>query len=532
MTEYPKYHSITAAVKAQARQARRDAKAATHAARAPKAPQYSPNLVNIRSNTLARILAKYRTRGIKFSSSSLQICRRRAQHNADFVGVSVSTHGNKKHAKLGNVFFCNNAIHCPHCAEKREAKTRDYLNNCVSPAAKAKRLSTGLFTITCRHSAATDPNDLHAYKPLANAFYTALSHFHSNAFRVFDALGGGYITSVEAPMGANGLHIHAHDVLFFDASLPKAERYKHIAALKKLAMAALKRAGLQVSASCIDFKEDFDIGYIAKSGTNEIQATDNAETIRRKRADYELTRKKTNHGHSNNREFVEYLADAKHDQAAEIEAVRHLLAMGGRDRWIVSRRLTKMLNIPSLSEYDAKHGKADTEPKKMVAEIHPEAFNIANELINQRPAIALILRAAKNEEARPGSVGQMVDALVNTTMRAHEARITAKIQRCTEAKIEALQAVPRHASITRTFITAVVARGQKETIAAIKDYRASVTQRLRPVAEIKAEREMRAQAEQAAKQARVEWLASLTPSELAMHKRMQAGRGLELDFAA
>lgn len=528
-----KYSSIAAAVKAQARQARRDAKAAANAARAPKAPAYKPNIVNFRSDTLARILAKYRTRGIKFSSSSLQICRRRAQHNADFVGVSVSTHGNKKKAKLGNVFFCNNAIHCPHCAEKREAKTLDYLNNCVSPAAKSKRLSTGLFTITCRHSAATNADDLHAYKPLADAFYTALSHFHSNAFRVFDALGGGYISGVEAPMGANGLHIHSHESIFFDASLPTAELEILIEALKAKAIAAFKRAGLHVSASCIDFQKDFDLGYIAKSGTNEIQASDNAETIRRKRADYELTRKKTNHGHSNNREFVEYLDDVRSgDQAAETEAVRHLLAMGGRDRWIVSRRLTKLLKIPALSEYEAKHGEADTEPKKMVAEIHPEAFNLANERINQRPAIALILRAAKNEEARPGSVGQMVDALVNTTMRAHEARIVAKIQRCIDAKIEALQAVPRNASITRTFITSVVARGQKETVAAIKDYRASVTQRLRPVAEIKAEREMRAQAEQAAKQARIEWLASRTPSELAMHKRMQAGRGLELDFAA
>lgn len=480
----PKYNGITAAVKAQARQARRDAKAAVTAARAPKAPQYSPNVVNRRSDTLARIIAKYRTQGVKFSSSSVQICRRRSLREVDYVGVSVKKQDGKTHASLCNVFMCRNSIHCPYCKGYREAHTRDYLTECVSEKAKAKRLSAGLLTFTHRHAAATDPNDLTAYVPQANAFYGALSHYHSNAFRVFNALGGGYITGVESPMGANGLHLHAHEIVFFDASLSKDERNRLIEKLKTIFLASLKRFGLSASSSCIDFKENFDIGYIAKSGTNEIEASDNAETIRRKRADYELTREKTNHGHSNNREFVEYLDDAKHDKAAEIEVVRHLLAMGGRDRWIVSRRLTKMLGIPSLSEYKAKRGEAqaDAPEKKMVAEIHPEAFNIANELINQRPAIALILRAGKNEEARPGSVSRMVKALIDATMQAHEARITAKIQRNTDAKIAKLKeesaSIGRHESITATFVRALEAQGKKEAKDACNDYRLSVRKRL------------------------------------------------------
>ena len=480
----PKYNSITAAVKAQARQARRDAKAAATAARAPKAPQYSPNIVNRRSNTLAQIIAKYRTQGVKFTSSSLQICRRRSLHKVDYVGVSIKNQNGKTHASLCNVFMCRNGIHCPYCKGYREAHTRDYLTECVSEKAEAKRLSAGLLTFTHQHTAATDPHDLAAYVPQANAFYSALSHYHSNAFRVFNALGGGYITGIEAPMGANGLHIHAHEIVFFDASLSKDERDRLIEKLKVLFLAALKRFGLSASSSCIDFKENFDIGYIAKSGTNEIEASDNESIVQRKRADYELTRAKTNHGHSNNREFVEYLDDAKHDKAAEIEVVRHLLAMGGRDRWIVSRRLTKMLGIPSLSEYKAKHGEAqaDAPAKKMVAEIHPEAFNIANELINQRPAIALILRAAKNEYARPGSVHRMVGALMEATMQAREARITAKIQRKTDAKIAKLKeesaAIGRHESITATFVRALEAQGKKETKDACNDYRLSVRKRL------------------------------------------------------
>ena len=480
----PKYNSITAAVKAQARQARRDAKAAVTAARAPKAPQYSPNIVNRRSNTLAQIIAKYRTQGVKFTSSSLQICRRRSLHKVDYVGVSIKNQNGKTHASLCNVFMCRNAIHCPYCKGYREAHTRDYLTECVSEKAKAKRLSAGLLTFTHQHAAATDPHDLAAYVPQANAFYGALSHYHSNAFRVFNALGGGYITGVEAPMGANGLHIHAHEIVFFDASLSKDERDRLIEKLKALFLAALKRFGLSASSSCIDFKENFDIGYIAKSGTNEIEASDNETIVQRKRADYELTRAKTNHGHSNNREFVEYLDDAKHDKAAEIEVVRHLLAMGGRDRWIVSRRLTKMLGIPSLSEYKAEHGEAqaDAPEKKMVAEIHPEAFNIANELINQRPAIALILRAAKNEEARPGSVHSMVSALMLATVHAREERITIKIQRETDAKIAKLKeesaAIGRHESITATFVRKLEEQGKKDAKDACNDYRLSVRKRL------------------------------------------------------
>lgn len=533
MSSEPKYNSITAAVKAQTRQARRDAKAAATAARAPKAPQYSPNVVNRRSDTLARIIAKYRTQGVKFSSSSVQICRRRSLREVDYVGVSVKKQDGKTHASLCNVFMCRNGIHCPFCKGYREAHTRDYLTECVSEKAKKKRLSAGLLTYTHRHAAATDPNDLTAYVPQANAFYGALSHYHSNAFRVFNALGGGYITGVESPMGANGLHLHAHEIVFFDASLSKDERDRLIEKLKTIFLASLKRFGLSASSSCIDFKENFDIGYIAKSGTNEIEASDNEETIRRKRADYELTREKTNHGHSNNREFVEYLDDAKHDKAAEIEVVRHLLAMGGRDRWIVSRRLTKMLGIPSLSEYKAKHGENHGAPeKKVVAQIHPEAFNIANELCNQRPAVALILRAGKNEHTRPGSVTLMVKALVNATLHAHEERITAKIQRETDAKIAKLKeesaAIGRHESITRTFIAAITAHGKTKTVQAIKDYRKSVDERLSRWPEgIRKEREEAARKKAAAAAI---WLANQTPAQLAQHNAMVNSMGGELVF--
>lgn len=491
-TKKHEYNSITKAVRALHRRQRKEAKAAKLQERAPKAPTYKPNLVNYRSDTLARILYDYRVKGTKFASVSLQICRRRARHNVDFVGVTVSKHGDKKSSNLCNVFFCNNAIHCPHCKSGREAKTRDYLNNCVSPAAKDSRLRAGMLTITCKHEAAEDASDLNAYKPLADAFYAGLAHYHSNSFRIFNKMKGGYITGIEAPMGSNGLHIHAHEFIFFDTSLSEEQKNEYIAELKKKAIAALEKFGLTVAAKCIHYTEDFDIGYIAKSGTPDIDAKDSEKDIARKRADYELTREKDNHGESDNKEFVEYLDDAKRgDKKAEIEVVRHLLAMGGRDRWIVSRRLLKILNIPCLSAYKATHGEAqaDKEESNLVAQIHPEAFNIAAELINERPAIALILRAAKNEEARPGSVGRMVDALVKETMSAHEARITLKHYKIALKSVQAIESTEKDKGKKQELIKTAWTIARNSTKTAIDDYRASIKERLIPIEKQKAKRE-------------------------------------------
>lgn len=494
------YSSITKAVKAQARAAARATKAATAAAKAAaaakrtQAPQYRPNVVNKRSDTLARIIAKGRNMGLEFPSKSMQICRRKAKHGAESVKVSVSEHGTKKHAMLHNVFMCKNSIHCPHCKAIAETKMRKYIAGHVSPRAESAHLASVMMTITMQHNLPADDADLLVYKRQGDAFYAALQLTESNSWRIYDKLGGGYMYGVETPMGSNGFHIHAHKAIFFDASLLEydasgklkdyAQQSKlkpHLDALIANVQAAFTKHDLHVSRNCIDVKMDFDLGYIAKSGTQEIDAKDSAQDEKRKRADFELTRPKDNHGRSNNREFVEYLDDAaRGDKDAEREVLRHLLAMGGRRRWTVGQGLQKKLGLIAFSDWNEPvktttddNPAADNidEDAKIVAKIESPRFNLATELINQRPAIALILRAAKNEENHPGSVGRMVNALMRETVEAHAERITAQHLR---RVIPLMRLCVNHPKM----LAAILANAHAQANAAIADYYEEVKRKL------------------------------------------------------
>lgn len=471
------YSSITKAVKAQARAAARATKAATAAAKAAaaakraQAPQYRPNVINKRTDTLARIIAKGRNMGLDFSNKSLQICRRKAKHNVDSVKISVVGE-DKKYAKLHDVFTCKNKIHCPHCKTIAEAKMRDYLKYHVSPLAKAAHMSCVMITITHQHTKPTDDSDLLAYKRQGDAFYAALQRADSNSWRIYQALNGGYMYGIEAPMGDNGFHIHAHKIMFYDASVSNVAEL--IDTLIDNTITALEAHDLHVSRNCIDVSHDFDIGYIAKSGTLEIDAKDAPADEARKRADWELTRQKTNWGNSNNREFVEFLDDvARGDKDAEREVLRHLLAMGGRDRWTTGRGLIAKLGLTPFSKWEEPKGTAQAEREigNVVATIESPRFNLATELINQRPAIALILRAAKNEENRPGTVGRMVNALMRETVEAHAERITTQHLR---RAIPLMRLCVDHPQM----LAAILANAHTQANTAIADYYEEVTRKL------------------------------------------------------
>lgn len=494
------YSSITKAVKAQARAAARATRAATAAAKAAaaakraQAPQYRPNVVNKRSDTLARVIAKGRGMGLEFPSKSMQICRRKAKHGVESVEISVSENGTKKHAMLHNVFKCKNSIHCPHCKAIAETKMRKYIAEHVSPRAESAHLASVMMTITMQHSMPADDADLLAYKRQANAFYAALQLAESNSWRIYDKLGGGYMYGVETPMGSNGFHIHAHKGIFFDASLleydasgklkdyaQQSKLKQHLDVIIANVQSAFTKHDLHVSRNCIDVKMDFDLGYIAKSGTQEIDAKDSAQDEKRKRADFELTRQKDNHGNSDNREFVEFLDDAaRGDKDAERAVLRHLLAMGGRRRWTVGQGLQKKLGLIAFSDWNepiktTTEDNAATdnidEDAKVVAKIESPRFNLATELINQRPAIALILRAAKNEENRPGTVGRMVNALMRETLDAHEARITTQHLR---RAIPLMLICVNHPRM----LAAILANAHENASVAIADYYAEVDRKL------------------------------------------------------
>ncbi len=349
---------------------------------------------------------------------------------------------------------------------------RKYIATHVSPLAKAAHMSCVMITITHQHAKPTDDADLLAYKRQADSFYAALQRADSNSWRIYQALGGGYMYGIEAPMGDNGFHIHAHKIMFYDASVSNVAT--HIDALIDNTIAALEANDLHVSRNCIDISYNFDVGYIAKSGTLEIDAKDAPADEARKRADWELTRQKDNHGRGNNREFVEYLDDvARGDKDAEREVLRHLLAMGGRDRWVVGRGLQKKLGLVAFSKWEEPEGtaQAEREPANIVATIESPRFNIATELINQRPSIALILRAAKNEEHRPGTVGRMVNALMRETVEAHAERITAQHLR---RVIPLMLVCVDHPKM----LAAILANAHEQANAAIADYYEEVSRKL------------------------------------------------------
>ena len=269
---------------------------------------------------------------------------------------------------------------------------REWINVVFLPEVKCRKLFIGLLTLTAHHKRDTD------WTLFVANFYAALEVFANTMRRNFKAIGSlGRIRAMESPVGSNGLHIHMHDLFTY---MPGAD----IVALGAIALAkwkaALRKFGLHCSKRGVDIKKDGEFApcYIAKELAAHDTKTDSKSDL--------ITL------------FKLLDKSARGDKQAGQDWIRTAKAIQGRDRWNVGQ-LAHKLGIPSPSDWKNPEVASmnDATPVQLIE--YPQSHHmIATSPNNERAGLAFILRAAKNEAARPGSVQRMALRMCDETIKA------------------------------------------------------------------------------------------------------------------
>lgn len=373
------------------------------------------NITAIRQHEASKLLTKnFLETGKNILGDGLKLCQRAKAHNSHnpdtaFIVVekkAIKEKINGKYitqivnvARMHDAAQCGNAHLCPHCASYKAAALRDWSDNAFVPAAKAKNLCIGLLTLTVKHRRDCDWS-LH----VAN-FYSALAVFNVAMRRSFLKIGSlGRVQCMESPVGSNGIHVHIHDFFTYAPSADLDEFQKIVLRHWK---AALKKFGLSCNSHGVDIKPDgkFDIGYIAK----EMAAYD--------------TKDKSKSDLKNLFQLLD--ASAKGEKQAGDDWIRAAKAIQGRDRWNVGQ-LAKKLGIPCPSDWKKPEGIAKVDPQRLLISYPQPQHMVATSPNNSRAGLAFILRAARNEAARPGTTQRMVLRMCDETIKAEVELIKVK----------------------------------------------------------------------------------------------------------
>lgn len=363
------------------------------------------NAIAIQQHQAARLLtADFKNTRTNILGDGLKLCRRAKAHNSAnpdtaYIAVQKTQDGYK--AKMHDVAHCGNAHLCAFCAGSKAAHMRMWLDQVFLPEIKSRGLAAGLLTLTAHHKRDSD------WSEFVKKFYAALADFANLLRREFKALGSlGRIRAMECPVGSNGLHIHMHDLFTY---APGAD----IGALTATALtkwkAALRKQGLHCSKRGVDIKAegDFDARYIAK----ELAAHDTKDSSKSDLVTLFKLLDKSVRG----------------DKQAGADWVRAARAIQGRDRWNVGQ-LAHKLGIPSPSDWKRPEivSLNDAAPVQVIE--YPQSHHmVATSPNSERAGLAFILRAARNEVARPGSVLRMVDRMCAETMNCEISAIKTKL---------------------------------------------------------------------------------------------------------
>jgi hypothetical protein len=355
------------------------------------------NATSIQQHQAARLLTQdYRLTRKNILGDGLKLCRRAKAHNSSnpntaYVAVTPTQDGFI--AKMHDVAKCGNAHLCAYCSGAKATHMRNWITAMFVPEVKSRGLAIGLMTLTAHHKRESNWSEF-----VAN-FYRALAAFSIDMQRDMKAVGSiGRIRAIETPVGSNGLHIHPHDLFTYK---PRAD----IAALEIVALAkwkkSLRKFGLHCSKRGVDIKKDgeFDPNYIAKELAAHDTKTDSKSDL--------VTL------------FKLLGKSARGDRKAGQDWIRVAKAIQGRDRWNVGKLASK-LGIPSPSDWTRPEIATlanDATPVQLIE--YPQAHHmVATSPNSERAGLAFILRAAKNEAARPGSVQRMALRLCDETIDA------------------------------------------------------------------------------------------------------------------
>lgn len=423
----------------------------------PKTPR-TFNRNAIRMATMARLFAAhYKTTGINIEGSSAIGClrwKRFTSETPDHAEIAITVKDGGVDARMHDHFTCGNHKFCPHCARAGSAKMRDYITQVLIPAAERQGYARALMTLTASHH-----RDCDWKADYADPFYKAVTLFSRRMGKAYKAIGcPGQFRGMESPVGPNGLHLHIHDEVLY---LPGAdlEAFEAIAARKW--QEACREVGLYCNVHGLHITTDFDPCYIAKDETQK-QAKATAFEL----AAYDTKTK----GH--NRTLFDLLdACAKGDTEAGDDYIRATLALQGRARWNIGQ-LAKKLGIVAPSAWKQPEGTStDTTPAPALVIAYPiEDHLIATTPEQKRHGLALILRAARQEIRRPGSVSKMVRALSDEVINTRIQRIRRKYAKRLAKRLDSLWAESIHESIKHTHKQAILTAEYRWMNAALADY--------------------------------------------------------------
>lgn len=358
------------------------------------------NATAIQQHQAARLLTQdYRLTRKNILGDGLKLCQRAKAHNSSnphTAYIAVKQKDGIKIAKMQDVAHCGNAHLCAFCSGLKASNMRDWIDHAFLPELKSRDLVMGLMTLTAHHKRDTD------WGAFVKNFYSAAEAFGKTMRRDFKAVGSlGRIRTMECPVGSNGLHLHFHDDFTY-------KRGADIDALKTIVLvkwkAALRKFGLHCSKHGVDIKKDgeFDPHYIAK----ELAAHDT----------------KTNSKSDLVTLFKLLDKSARGDKQAGQDWIRAAKAIQGRDRWNVGQLASK-LGIASPSDWKRSDLAPTTDATTDAAPVqvieYPQSHHmVATSPNSERAGLAFLLRAGRNEAARPGSVQRMALRMCDETIKA------------------------------------------------------------------------------------------------------------------
>lgn len=362
-------------------------------AKPKKAKKKSVNREFIRVSTASRLMASfYKKHGRNLKGSSVIGCGRWKAYGYDSERAEIEI--SEKSPRLYGHFKCNSAWTCASCAKARVSKTRSWIRAGLIPVMDKMGLCGSMMTLTAAHTYSGCWNESIA------KLHDAYKIFDKNMSKEYRKIGCiGKLKALEAPVGRNGIHGHFHILLVHS---PNTDMVK----FEQIASAAWSRALAKVGGECnehgFDLKLKATKDYLAKHDTAHEMSSQDTKAARSKG----LT--------------LGQLLDkaALGDTKAAAEWLRAVEALQGRSRFHAGN-LAKKLGIPNCSDWedeDDEEPQEDGEHEDKMPEPLRISYPIGDHLKatapdHPRPGLALILRAARQELERPGSVRSMVAAL-------------------------------------------------------------------------------------------------------------------------